>query len=136
MEQARYIDKMHKEGRDAELPYKGMMLTTMVAEAGRMVRLEHGPEFFPMNLTAIKIGEVAFLGIPGEPFTGIGMEIKKAEGLKMICPTCLTNGSRGYFPMKDSYDEGGYEAKSSNYKSGVAEKIAEDAVKLLDSLRK
>jgi hypothetical protein len=136
MEQAKYIDKMHKEGRDAELPYKGMMLTTMVAEAGRMVKLEHGPEFFPLNLTAIKIGDVAFLGIPGEPFTGVGLEIKKAEGWKLVCPTCLTNGSRGYFPMKDSYDEGGYESRSSIYKAGVAEKIAEDAVKLLNSLRK
>ena len=136
MEQAKYIDKMHREGKDAELPYKGMMLTTVVAEAGRMVRLEHGPEFFPLNLSAIKIGDVAFLGIPGEPFTGIGLKIKQAQGWKMICPTCLTNGSRGYFPMKDSYDEGGYEARSSNYKAGAAEKLAEDAVAILDSLRK
>ena len=134
MEQARYIDKMHKEGRDAELPYKGMMLTTVVAEAGRMVKLEHGPENFPLNLSCIKIGKIAFLGIPGEPFTGIGLEIKKAKEWQMVCPTCLTNGSRGYFPMKDSYDEGGYEARSSNYKAGVAEKIAKEAIKLLESL--
>ena len=134
MEQARYIDKMHKEGRDAELPYKGMMLTTMVAEAGRMVRLEHGPEFFPMNLTAIKIGEVAFLGIPGEPFAGIGIEIKKAEGWKMVCPICITNGYNGYFPMKDSYDEGGYESRSSIYKAGVAEKIIEESKKILTKM--
>ncbi len=136
MEQAKYIDKMHKEGKDSELPYKGMMLTTIVAEAGRMVALEHGPEFFPMNLIGIKIGDVVFLGIPGEPFTGIGMGLKQANGWKMICPTCLTNGNRGYFPMKDSYDEGGYEARSSNYKAGVAEKIVEEGVKLLNSLRK
>jgi hypothetical protein len=136
MEQARYINKMHREGRDAELPYKGMMLTTVVAEAGRMIRLENGPEFFPLNLSGIRIGEVAFVGIPGEPFTGIGMKLKEAKGWKMVCPTCLTNGSRGYFPMKDSYDEGGYEARSSNYKAGAAEKMAEDGVKMLDSLRK
>ena len=136
MEQARYIDKMHKEGKDAELPYKGMMLTTVVAEAGRMIRLEHGPENFPLNLTGIKIGDVAFLGIPGEPFTGVGMQLKEAKGWKIVCPTCLTNGSRGYFPMKDSYDEGGYEARSSNYKAGVAEKIAEEGIKVLDALRK
>lgn len=136
MEQARYIDQMHREGKDEELPYKGMMLTTVVAEAGRMIRLEHGPEFFPLNLSGIRIGKVAFVGIPGEPFTGIGMKIKEAEGWKMICPTCLTNGSRGYFPMKDSYEEGGYEARSSNYKAGAAEKMAEDGVKMLDALRK
>ncbi len=136
MEEARYIHKMHVEGRDAELPYQGMMLTTMVADAGRKVRLENGPEFFPLNLTAIQIGDVAFLGIPGEPFTGIGMGLKESKGWKMVCPTCLTNGSRGYFPMKDSYDEGGYEARSSSYKAGVAETIIAAGTKILDGLKK
>jgi hypothetical protein len=136
MEEARYINAMHLAGKDSELPYKGMMLTTMVADAGRKIRLEQGPEFFPMNLTGIKIGDVAFIGIPGEPFTGIGMGLKESKGWKMVCPTCLTNGSRGYFPMKDSYDEGGYEARSSNYKAGAAETIIAAGQKLLDGLRK
>ena len=134
MERAYYIQKMVDEGRRHELPEKGMLLTTVMAEARRMIRLEHGPEFFPMNLTAIKIGDVAFMGIPGEPFTGVGMGLKEANGYKMVCPTCLTNGSRGYFPMKDSYDEGGYEARSSNYKAGVAETIIAEGVKVLESL--
>ena len=134
MENAYYVQKMVDEGRRHELPYEGMMLTTVMAEAKRMIRLEHGPEFFPLNITIIKIGEVAFVGIPGEPFTGVGMGIKQAKGYKMICPACLTNGSRGYFPMKDSYDEGGYEARSSNYKAGVAETIVEEAVKVLEKI--
>ena len=136
MEQARHIDKLHKEGRDAELPYKGMMLTTMVAEAGRMLRLEHGPEFFPMNLLGIKVGDVAFMALPGEPFTGVGLGLKQAKGWKLVCPICLANGCRGYFPMQDSYAEGGYEARSSNYKAGIAEMIIEEGVKILDNLRK
>ncbi len=136
MEEARYIKKMMDEKRTDELPYKGMMLTTMMADAGRKIRLEKGPESFPMNLTAIKIGPVAFMGIPGEPFTGIGIGLKEAKGYKMICPTCLTNGSRGYFPMKDSYDEGGYEARSSSYKAGVAETIIEKGVEILENLNK
>ena len=134
MEEARYILKMDAEGKRDELPYKGMMLTTMLADAGRKVRLEHGPEFFPLNLLGIKIGQVAFMGIPGEPFTGIGMGLKEADGWKMVCPTCLTNGCRGYFPMKDSYDEGGYEARSSSYKAGVAETIVDEGKKILDAL--
>ncbi|MBQ3596546.1 MAG: hypothetical protein II988_01875 [Clostridia bacterium] len=134
MEEARYIDGMVKDGRRDELPYKGMMLTTMMADAARKIRLENAPDFFPLNVSAIKIGDVAFIGIPGEPFTGIGMGLKQAKGYKMICPTCLTNGSRGYFPMKDSYDEGGYEARSSTYKAGVAETIIKEGVKILEDL--
>ncbi|MBE5753235.1 MAG: hypothetical protein E7343_04125 [Clostridiales bacterium] len=135
MEEARYIQKMVDDGKREDLPYKGMMLTTMIADAARKIRLENGPEYFPLNLSAIKIGPVAFMGIPGEPFTGVGMGLKEAEGWKMVCPTCLTNGSRGYFPMEDSYAEGGYEAKTSEYKAGVAETIIEEGVKILNSLK-
>lgn len=127
---------LHEAGRDCDIPYKAMELTTVVAEAMRMCRLENGPEYFEMNLSGLKIGPVAFLGIPGEPFTDIGVQIKKAEGWKLICPTCLTGGSAGYFPMKDAYDEGGYEARSSRFKSGVAETIIENAVSTLNELKK
>lgn len=135
MEEAYYIHKLHLEGRDAELPYTGMMLTTKVAEAGRKIRLEHGPITFPLRMSLIKLGDVAFVGIPGEPFTGIGIGLKDLPDWKMICPTCLTNGNCGYFPMKDSYDEGGYEANSSQFKSGVAELIIEEGKNLLSKLK-
>ena len=133
--EAHRINDLHLAGKDAEIPYEGMMLTTVVAEAGRMVRLEHGPESFDMELSGIAIGNVAFVGIPGEPFNGIGRGIKEAEGWDMILPTCITNGHEGYFPMRDAYDEGGYEARSSNFKAGVAEFLIEEGKALLDDLR-
>ncbi|MBQ8408917.1 MAG: hypothetical protein IJY39_08645 [Clostridia bacterium] len=126
---------LHNAGRDSDIPYSGMMLTTVVAEALRMVRLEHGPESFPMTFSAISLGNVAFFGIPGEPFNGIGRSVKESEGWDMVLPTCLTNGSEGYFPMKDAYDEGGYEARSSNFKSGVAELIIEIGKEMLGELK-
>ena len=135
MEKARLYSKLHREGRDAEIPYTGMMLTTVVAEAGRLLRLEHGPESYQMLLSAVSVGDTAFLGIPGEPFTGIGRAIKEAPGWEMVCPCCLTNGAMGYIPMRDSYEEGGYEAKNSNFKAGCAELIAEEGKKLLSTLR-
>jgi hypothetical protein len=36
--------------------------------------------------------------------------------------------------MMDSYIEGGYEAKGSNYKAGSAEKIIEESKKILKDL--
>ncbi|MBR5022722.1 MAG: hypothetical protein IKY18_05940 [Oscillospiraceae bacterium] len=131
---ARKYHELHLAGKDSEIPFKGMELTTVVAEAGRMVRLEHGPETFPLGLSAVTIGPVALLGIPGEPFNGIGLGIKEAKGWEVVMPCCLTNGSEGYFPMQDSYDEGGYEARSSRYKAGTAELIIEEGRALLDTL--
>lgn len=135
MEEAYRINALHQAGKDDELPYTGMMLTTVVAEAERMIRLEHGPESFDMELSAIAIGDVVMIGIPGEPFTGIGRALKEIEGWELVVPTCLTNGSQGYFPMKEAYDEGGYEAQSSDFRSGVAEQIIEEGKQLIKDLR-
>lgn len=135
MPEAYRIDALHQAGKDDELPYKGMMLTTVVAEAGRMIRLEHGPEVFDMELSAISIGEVALLGIPGEPFSGIGRALKETEGFDLVIPTCCTNGYQGYFPMKEAYDEGGYESRSSSFRAGVAEQMIEEGKALLTEMK-
>lgn len=135
LEQAYYINKLYTEGRDNELPYTGMMLTTKVAEAARMIRLENGPEYFDMKLSGIAIGDVVLIGIPGEPFTGVGRALKDTEGCELVLPMCNTNGKQGYFPMKDSYEEGGYEAGSSNFRVGVAELIIEEGRTLVGELK-
>ena len=128
------INDLHEAGRDSELPYEGMMLTTVVADAARKIRLMNGPETFGMPLSGIKIGPVALIGIPGEPFNGIGKAIKDTEGYGLIIPCCLTNGGEGYFPMQDAYDEGGYEARSSNFKAGVAEHLITEAKTMLKDM--
>lgn len=115
---------------------KGMLRTTVIAEAARMVRLENAPDHFELPLTGIAVGPVAFIGIPGEPFSGVGFALKETEGWAMILPTCNTNGKEGYFPMLDAYTEGGYEARSSNYKAGIAELICSEGKRLLKELAK
>jgi hypothetical protein len=111
-----------------------MMLTTVVANSARMVRLENAPEYFPLLFSVIKIGDVAMVGVPGEPFTPVGTQIKDTDGYKLILPCCNTNAKEGYFPMEDSYVEGGYEACTSNYKKGSAEKIIAEFKKILNEL--
>lgn len=133
--EAKRIHALHNAGRDAELPYTGMMLTTVVADAARKVRLENGPASFRMPLSAIAIGPVAMFGIPGEPFTGVGRALKEAEGFVLVLPTCNTNAKEGYFPMLECYEEGGYEAGSSNFKAGVAELIIQSGLELLHTLQ-
>ena len=110
------------------------MLTTIVADAARKIRLMDAPDTFGMPLSGVKIGPVALIGIPGEPFNGIGKAIKDTEGYGLIIPCCLTNGGEGYFPMQDAYDEGGYEARSSNFKAGVAEHLITEAKTILKEM--
>ena len=128
---AHKFKELHDSGHDELIPYTAMELTTVVAEAERMCAYENGPDAFLLELTGLKLGPVAFLGIPGEPFTDIGKSVKEAEGFRLIMPMCLTNGSEGYYPMKSAFDEGGYEARSSKFKGGVAELIIDGGKKLL-----
>ncbi len=130
---ARKYADLHEAGKDNEIPFEGMMLTTVVATSLRQVRLANGPEFFSLPVSGLRIGDVAMIGLPGEPFTGIGLGLKETKGPALVIPTCATNAYEGYFPMIDSY-EGGYEAGSSNYKAGVAELFVEQGKKLLGKL--
>ena len=132
--QATRFVELHEADRDCDIPYEGMELTTVVAESLRMKQLEHGPESFSLRLTALAFGPVVMIAIPGEPFTGIGVALKAGSKFAMTMPCCLTNGSEGYFPMKEAYDEGGYEARSSIFKAGVAEQIIEYGLKLINEM--
>ncbi len=132
---ARKYNDLHKAGRDDLIPYDAMMLTTVVAEAQRMIDLEHGPEFFDLEIGAIKLGKVAIVTIPGEPFNGIGVALKDTADYDLVIPCCLTNGAEGYFPMSDAYEQGGYEARSSIFKAGVAEIIINTGKELLQKLK-
>lgn len=134
MPEAHRINDLHNAGHDDQLPYTGMMLTTVVAEAARMVRLENGPDSFEMPVSALAIGNVIMVGLPGEPFTGIGRGLKETEGWDLVLPTCATNAYEAYFPMQDAYDEGGYEARSSGLKAGAAELLIEEGKKLMAEL--
>lgn len=133
--EAHRINDLYVAGRDHELPYEGMALTTVVAEAARMVLLENGPDYFEVPLSAVAIGRVAFVTIPGEGFTQIGQALKNTEGWDLVVPLGLTDDSVGYFPVRDAYTEGGYEARSSKFKEGVAELLIREGKALLGSLR-
>ena len=126
---------LHDAGRDDEIPYTAMALTIAVSEAIRMCNLEHGPDTFTLELTGLKIGPVALVGIPGEPFTQIGVRVKETEGWKQIMPVCLTNGCEGYFPSKEAYAAGGYEARSSHFRPHVSDRIVEGCKALLEELK-
>ena len=133
--QARTRAALHREGRDAELPFTGMALTTVVAEAERMLLLANGPKSFDMPLSAVALGDaVAFVGVPGEPFSEIGRVIRERSPFGLTLCTCLTNGSQGYFPVASAYDEGGYEARSSVFGKAVGETLVQAAARLMDEI--
>lgn len=100
----------------------------------RIDSLKDAPEERELYVTALIVGDVAFAGIPGEPFTEVGRIIKNGSKFPLTMPSCLANGCEGYYPTQAAFDEGGYEAETAKYVAGTAEKLAAASVELINSL--
>ena len=137
LEWAKKVWKMHADGKDAELPWKEMELTTEVARARRIINMENHADFHDLPLYAFAIGKsLAFGGFPGEPFNDIGKAVKKNSPFTLTILSCLTNGSRGYFPFSDAYVGGGYESATSPFGPTVADDLIKGQGELLGKLYK
>ncbi len=134
LDEARKICEYYDSGRKAELPYKEMELTTAVAEARRIVKLENGPESFPFFLSAIKLGDLAIAGIGGEPFVDIGRRINALSPFDSTILCALTNSAGGYIPTSSAYNEGGYEARGSSLAAGGDDIIVNGMMELFKEL--
>jgi len=97
-----------------------------------------------LEVMVIRLGDVAFVGLPGEMFNEFGVDIKTQSPCKNTIVTGLTNDSREYFPTRESFTQGpegftpmitGYETTpgSTMYEIGAGEKLAASAI---DQLKK
>ena len=136
VEEARKISKLHKEGRASELPYSGMALTTVIANANRIIRMQTAPDFYTYNIYAISIGDFVFVGLPGEPFTEIGNRVCDASPFDETMLCCVSNCMSTYFPTSKAMREGGYEAVTSNIGIGADDVIVEGSKALMMKLKK
>ena len=129
------IKRLHDEGKDREFcPEGGMAMVTLVAKAKRILSLVGAPDEKELHVTGLRMGEFALVGFPGEPFTEIGRSAKEASPAKMTFAACCANGYEGYYPTRSAFEEGGYEAGTSPYRSGVGEAVLGGAKAVLAEL--
>ena len=86
------------------------------------------------ELMAVRIGESAIIGIPGEFFSGLGRQIKLASRWKPTFVIELANGCVGYVPTAEAFTGGGYETelvRSSKLIPDAGDMIVQKAVELL-----
>lgn len=88
-----------------------------------------------MPVTGLSFGDVSFVGFPGEVFSAIGREVRDTSPFAAQFIMGLTHGYPDYFPTKDAFEMDGYERRSSPYKAGVGEIMAEGGIRFLKELR-
>jgi len=75
----------------------------VVEEVSKGVR-EH---YVEMLIQAVRIGNVAFVGVPGEPFAELGLEVKRKSPFANTIFLGYTNGWLGYFPTAEAFPADG-----------------------------
>ena len=106
------------------------------SEALRILANLSRPEFFEIRMHALQIGNIAFVGVPGEPFTSIGRVIAESSKMDMTIVTACTNGSEGYYPDHAAYAEDGYESKVSPFASDCGECLISGALDMINEMEK
>ncbi len=111
--------------RNLELIQKGLVPTSIDAEVQVMA-----------------CGDAAIVAVPGELFAETGLDIKSRSPFSYTIVAAYSNGMIGYIPPYDAYALGGYEVEQAHrgyglpsaLASGSAERIADEAVRLLVSV--
>ena len=133
--EAKRIMDLVRAGRHSEVPGVGMQRTTNAANARRIEYLANGPDYFEFPLSAVTIGgTLAFVGFPGEPFTGYGISMKGKSPFAMTIPACIVNGNFGYLPVDEAFKETGYETQGSLFCEGLEKTITEEHLRQLNRL--
>lgn len=109
-------------------------------EVFRQMRVEMSPlqgEPRQTKLMAIRLGEIAFVGIPGEMFARLGLELRRRSPFRHTCVVGLANEEIGYIPDRKAYEDGGYQTWPgwhSRLEPGTGEAMVDQAVETLGEL--
>jgi GNAT superfamily N-acetyltransferase len=90
---------------------------------------------FDTVLQVIRLGDVAIVGIPGEMFARLGLEIRRRSPFRNTIVVGLANDEIGYIPDHKGLEDDGYQTwfcGHSQLEPGVGEAMVEAALALLE----
>jgi hypothetical protein len=116
------------ELRELRVRTKGVAMRAERAEA--LAGLSH----YALEIHGTRIGGLAFIGVPLEPFVELGSAIVERSPFAMTFVSGYTNGYRNYLPTVAEWSRGGYEVDIAAFRPEAAELFVEASVALLDAL--
>ena len=135
------LDRVAAQG---EHPYVLRAFGQLVSHAQMMLaRAESGAkgETLPFAVQAIRVGDLAIVGLSGEVFFEFAHTIQAGSPFRHTLVLGYSNGCTCYIPAKEAFEEGGYEADDSFRWYGVpplrpdaGDLMATAAIRLLQRL--
>lgn len=74
---------------------------------------DNWPRELPFEVQALRIGDFALVGLPGEVFVEYQLHIAAHSPFPHTAVAAYTNGNEGYIPTAAAYAEGGYEVETA-----------------------
>ncbi|HEY45500.1 MAG: hypothetical protein AMJ88_14140 [Anaerolineae bacterium SM23_ 63] len=109
--------------------------TTRVQGAALQVELKkalEGRTHIETELQVLKLGPLALVGLPGEPFVRTVLDLKTKSSTPYTAAVSYANDEVGYFPDSHSFEAGTYEALSSPYQDDIAEVLTKHGLAMLE----
>lgn len=114
----------------------GDQIATVFRDMRRALAADHGQERETW-LQALRIGDVALVGVPAELFTKLGLDIKNCSPFRHTYIAELANDWIGYLPDLDAHKLGGYQVWTgfhSYAEPGTGERMVDEVVAMLRKL--
>jgi hypothetical protein len=133
------------EGKEeAAVRYWSETYTPENPEATQAVFREMRAEMAPVQgqeretwLQVIRLGEIALVGVPGEMFAALGLEIRRRSPFRYTYVIGLANDTLGYLGDRDAYERGGYQLWAGLHSlsaPGTGEAMVEQALAMLNEV--
>ena len=94
---------------------------------------------YPYEIQVFRVGDLAVVGLPGEPFVEGQLAIKTQSAAPYAFPAHLISHYVGYLPTREAYSRGGHEANAkvtywAKFAPGCLETVSERAIAMVRAL--
>lgn len=136
VEEARVKAEAAKSGGDPWTKHQAEARHRRLADLLAKWRQVKDPEPVRVEVRVLRIGGIAVVSMPGEPFAEIGAAIKRDSPFEFTLFTAYADGEGGgYMPVAAEYGYGGYEVQMTPYGEGAADKLIQETAAMLRELR-
>ena len=124
------MNEMRRSGTEQQI----RDATAAATQAGMRVdraKLVEGKSHLRRRLMAIRIGGIALISTQGEPFTETNEQIVTNSPFTHTLFSGYSHGGVGYVPVREAYQQGGYEVETAMFSPDAADILAAEAIALL-----